>query len=79
VDEVEAFLAEQPRLGKVIDLETQIWWDERWLGRAEISPKYLGQLDVRTSLKRRTDLRRRVPIRKVAAQWLTMCMSAAVE
>jgi hypothetical protein len=70
VDEVEAFLAEQPRLGKVIDLETQIWWDERW---------YLGQLDVRTSLKRRTDLRRRVPIRKVAAQWLTMCMSAAVE
>jgi hypothetical protein len=49
VDEVEAFLAEQPRLGKVIDLETQIWWDERWLGRAEISPKYLGQLVELTS------------------------------
>jgi hypothetical protein len=44
MDEIKALLSKQPWLGKVIDLEPQIWRDKRWLGRAEIGPEYLGRL-----------------------------------
>jgi hypothetical protein len=46
VDEVEAFLAKQPWFGEVVNFESQIRWDERWLRRAEIRPEYLDRLDI---------------------------------
>lgn len=45
MDEIEAFLVEQPWLGTVVDFESEIWGDQGRLSGAEIGSNYLNLLE----------------------------------
>lgn len=44
MDEVELFFTEKPWLGEVVDLEAEVWRDERRLCGAQVGSEYLRVL-----------------------------------